>query len=874
MPPPMNPLAVVLALGLVSIAVPATSQTASSARLIVTVLDPTGAVVSGATVTLAGLDPATQAPPRAPIKTGANGAATFDGLPAGRYSIQGEFTGFAAGLLRDVTLRPGDNRHIVILPIRRIEDSVTVSESAQTAAAVRSNAGFGLALTRTEIEALSDDPAEMAAQLQDLAGVRMVIRVDSFEGAELPPKAQIKSIHITRDQFAAESHDPGHTFVDIVTQPGLGPLRVGLTAGYRDGALSGKSQFTPTKGPEQIQRYGVDIGGTILKDRSNFSVAFNTQRLYATPNLNAALPTGTVSQVLSLKQPNNTVSASALIDYALTRDQTLRVSVQGSRATAENLGIGAYDLAERAYSTESSTFTVRAIEAGPIGRRFFINSRFGIGWAEASAHSATEAPTIRVNDAFTLGGAQQTGGRRAWTFTLASDVDYVRGIHSWRTGVQIDAGHYRADNVVNYLGTYTFTSLAAYRDGRPALYLRRVGDPVIEYDNVQFGAYLQDDIRVSKALTLSPGLRFNTQTHVPDRTDFDPRFGLTWAPFRTGRTSVRASVGMFHGWFQLPAYEQVLRFDGRRQQELLIVDPTYPDPGTTGAAPPTSKYLLPADLVLPRVVRYSAGIDQVITPRVRINVLFNRARQVHLLRGRNLNPFVRGVRADPSAANVIETTPDSEGWWRFLDINATINLGAGAPTPRQRAVSWRRLSISAFAQIGDEETNTEGPFVAPFSGTPDTEWGETGEPHRRFTLSVTSTQIRNIAANLSWAVASGPAYNLTTGLDANGDGIFNERPTGAGRNDEHMASRQTVTARITYTFGVGAGPTTGVAMGERAPAATVTGKYRFSLFVNLSNLTNRANLGGYSGVMTSPFFRAPTLVVNPRKVDFGVTMNF
>ena len=68
---------------------------------------------------------------------------------------------------------------------------------------------FGTALTREQIEALSDDPDELRAQLQDMAGPGAVIRVDSFEGGALPPKAQIKSIHITRDAFAAENHIAG-----------------------------------------------------------------------------------------------------------------------------------------------------------------------------------------------------------------------------------------------------------------------------------------------------------------------------------------------------------------------------------------------------------------------------------------------------------------------------------------------------------------------------------------------------------------------------------------------------------------------------------------------------------------------------------------
>ena len=82
-----------------------------------------------------------------------------------------------------------------------------------------------------------------------------------------------------------------------------------------------------------------------------------------------------------------------------------------------------------------------------------------------------------MNDAFTRGGAQVGGGQRSCGFTFGSDLDYVRGIHSLRTGILVDGGSVRADDTSNYLGTYTFESLAAYEAGRPRSYTRRIGDP-------------------------------------------------------------------------------------------------------------------------------------------------------------------------------------------------------------------------------------------------------------------------------------------------------------------------------------------------------------------------------------------------------------
>src|SRR4051812_6852907 len=177
-------------------------------RLLVTVADTTGAVIPGAKVTVLGLEDATRAAAIPASQTSDEGTATMPNLPQGRYTIVAEFAGFDVGYLRDVRVRPGDNKHIIILKVQGFQESINVGQDSRAAAGDR-NATFGSKLSQDEIDALSEDPDEMARQIQDLAGSGATIRIDSFEGVQLPPKAQIKSIHVTRDQFAAETEVPG-----------------------------------------------------------------------------------------------------------------------------------------------------------------------------------------------------------------------------------------------------------------------------------------------------------------------------------------------------------------------------------------------------------------------------------------------------------------------------------------------------------------------------------------------------------------------------------------------------------------------------------------------------------------------------------------
>ena len=386
-------------------------------------------------------------------------------MPLGRYTILAEFTGFESGQLKNVALKSGDNRHVVILKIKSVEQSVQVSQDRQAAAA-NPRAAFGTTLTTEEIKGLSDDPAEMAQQLIDMAGGNAVIKVDSFLGGPLPPKALIRSIHIVRDAFAAENHSAESDEINIVTQPGVGPLQGGGNSRLRDGSMSGKSPFTENKGPEQTHNFDANVGGTVIPQKASFSLSGGSRHAYVTPIFTVALPSGTQSGILNVQQPVDGWTTYDLFDYALTKDQILRFSYDQTNSTSKNLGIGAYNLPGRAFSKSSQDYEFRIQESGPLGRRTFATSRLELNWTRTASHANIEAPTIQVADAFTSGGAQVAGGRHDLDFEFASDIDHIRGMHSIRAGVLLEGGSFRTDDSANYLGTYSFTSLAAYDAGQ------------------------------------------------------------------------------------------------------------------------------------------------------------------------------------------------------------------------------------------------------------------------------------------------------------------------------------------------------------------------------------------------------------------------
>jgi hypothetical protein len=847
-----------------TIPTPALAQQAQAARVEVSVADQTGGIIPGAIVTLAILDPATQVPAVSPATSSDRGVALFERVAPGRYSITVEFPGFEPGRLSDVRIRAGGNRYAVVLALPKVEQSVTVGRNAQTVAADRRGAGFGNTVTDAEINALSDDPAELQRQLQELAGPDAVIRIDSFEGQQLPPKAQIKSIHVVRDQFAAEAANPGSTFVDIVTQPGIGPIRGGLNFTFRDEALMSRNPFVTTKGPEQIRTFGGNIGGALVQGKTSFSVNANGQSQYITPILNVATSGGTRRETLGVRQPQESISVNGLLDHALTINQTLRVSTSTNRIALNNLGIGNFDLPERAWGGRQLIGNLRIQEAGPLGRRAFINTRLAYSQIELDIRPVTEAPTLIVLDAFNAGGAQQRTDSTTRLVTLASDIDYVRGIHSWRVGSQLDVNWTRASQANNYLGTYTFSSREAYEAGAPALYSRISGEPEVSYFNAMAGLYAQDDLRL-RGLTISPGVRYSIQSVVSDRTAFEPRIGFTWAARANGRTTLRASAGVFHSFLAQFIYEQVLRIDGERQREVLIRNPSYPDAGSAGVLTPTSKYLM-GDFALQRNVRYSAGLDQVLSPLVRVNVLYNWIHFQQQPRGENLNPLIGGVRSDPGFTNVIAVVTDSETRRHEVSVNGTIALAPPGPDVQRARVNWRRVNIQAGYTFVGVQSNVNGPFVPPPTGTLDDEWGPgPADSPYRFNVVATGTQVRNLTTVLTFVANAGQPYTETTGFDDNEDGIINDRRPGVGLRSLRGSGQFNMNMRVSYAFALG-----GVQAGSPGPQP----RYRLNLFANVTNLTNHRNYGGYSGVITSPFYRQATFAQSPRRVDVGMNLTF
>ena len=862
----------------------ADQQRPQASSLRITVKDQTGGVVPGALVDVKGAEDKTAAVSMTDLPSDGQGVVTVGDLAPGRYRVQVAFPGFETLIIADLRVRAGENKRDAVLAIQKLDESVSVGRDKATVASDPKNDRFSTVLSRDQINALPDDPDEMERVLKEMAGPGATLRVDGFRGGKLPPKSQIRSIRFSRDMYAAENHAAGMVFVDLITQPGMGPLNGSMDFLFRDDSLNARNAYVTEKGPEQTQQYTFNMSGTLLKERTSFSLSATGATLYDSANINAYIPDG--SAVGSVRRPTDRINFNGRLDHAISKSHTLRSNLQSNGNEQLNLGVGGYDLPDRAFGRNFDETLVRLSESGPWARNVFGENRLQLRQQNTSSQSEIETRTNRVLDTFTNGGAQQAGGRSVNDLEWATNVDVSRGRHAIRFGSLVEGGWYESDNRTNYLGTFTFTSLENYEAGIPASYTQRIGDPRVEYSQWQAGLYIQDDWRARSNLTLSGGVRQEFQTHLDDHINLSPRASFTWSPFKHGKTTVRGGGGIFYEWLESDVYEQTLRVDGVRQRDLVITNPGYPDAlggGATQEVLPASRYQLANDLVMPVRRMANVGLSHQFSPMFGVNLSYSYTQGENRFRGRNINAPIAGARPDPTVGNV--TQVESTANMRAQNFIVGTNF----------QIPSRRLMLFANYAWLNQQNDADGAFSVPANSYDlSREWGPVmGVPRHNLSAMLTTPIVKSVRLSLNGSYRSGTPYNITTGTDDNGDTVFNDRPLNLSRNTGRTASSWDLGGRLSYAFGFGQRQASGGGGGVQMPVMIVQRvgggggdlggmfgggaedkRIRFELFVSGSNLFNTVNHIGYSGVMTSPFFAQPTASMSARKIDVGMRVGF
>ena len=402
------------------------------------VKDELGGVIIGATVTVtdaAGVEKTTT--------TDEQGNYSFAGLPPGRYTVRINQGGFAPYENLGVEVQAGRTHPLdIVLTVAIEQEEVTVTAEAPVGTEAESQAG-AVVLRGDDLDALPDDPEDLSEALQALAGPGAgsseegaQIFIDGFTGGRLPPKESIREIRVNRNPFSAEYDRLGYGRVEIFTKPGTDRFRGQAFFNFNDESLNARSPFAATRAPYQSRRYGGNISGPLSAKRASFFLDFERREtddndvvraVILDPGLN---PVSFNQTVLS---PDRRTTFGPRPDYQINPVNTLVARYTFERTTRENEGAGDFNLPTRAFDVENTQHTLQLTETAVINQKVINETRFQFERDRRRQEGGTDAPVIRVLDAFTGGGAQNA--------LSSNDQDRyeLQNYTSWTAGDQAKA---------------------------------------------------------------------------------------------------------------------------------------------------------------------------------------------------------------------------------------------------------------------------------------------------------------------------------------------------------------------------------------------------------------------------------------------------
>jgi hypothetical protein len=858
-------------------ALPAAAQQANSTELRIVIVDETGAGIPAVTVTV------TPASTGQPVSfTGDDrGRAISPALPPGPVTIAVDYPGFVP-YSAPLTLRTGAVNQTITLKVAGVAEEVVVNSNTNDPT---QNSANTTSLTQAEIDALPEDAEELQAMLEQLAGPGgATFFMNGFRGGRLPTKDEIRAIRIRQNSFAPDSHDAGRSQIEIITRPSA-ELGGNLNFGFKGDTWNARNALARVETPEGEKSAQLSIRGPIVKGRTAFRLngqansSFQSNTIIAIDEFGNSLG----SQV---KIPNERQSLTAALEHSLNNSQSLFVEFQHQQNDSSNQGLGSFDLPERASTRTSDNNIIRARVQGLIGKTTLHEIRFETNQNHSEQTSVLEAPAFIVQDAFSRGGAGVSNRRTTNTWELADNIDFSAGRrHAMRVGALLESGLYETFDEQNKFGRWTYANLADFNANRPLQFQQRIGTVDTSFRQYQLGLYWQDEWRINNKFTIGYGVRNEMQSHIGNKLNVMPRAGFTWTVARN--TALRGGYGLYYDWYDANLFDQTLRLNGVSQTDVLIRY-TYPTDGVGATAGQQvlsgGRTQAAADLDLPYQHQASLSMERQLRPNWNVSVQYQMLRGRNQFRAVDVNTPVNGVRPDPAVG--IITQFDSNG----KSESDRVSFSTRVQLQRQRAF------FNFSYTLGRQNSFANGATSLPMNSlNPDFDWGPSGADTRhQFQAQGQMPLALGMRLQVNLTAQSGPAYNMTTGRDDNGDGVINDRPIGVTRNslrgDGYWNIQQ---LRLTKQFGFGGARGGG---GQRASNQVLNAlqgpgggggnrggggnadagnqRYGVDLFVNAQNPLNRVIETGYSGNILSPFFGRTTGVQQARRVNFGMSLRF
>jgi len=767
----------------------ATTQATSQAIIRGKIADPSGALIPGAQVTISNSKGQTVASATAD----ASGSYEIHTLPPGTYTVTATSAGFAPFVSQGIVVASGQIKRIdIAMAIEANQQSVIVTDETPTVSVEADNNANSLVIKGKDLEALSDDPDELSNELSALAGPSAgpnggQIYIDGFTGGQLPPKSSIREIRVNQNPYSAEFDRLGFGRIEILTKPGTDKLHGQFMIQGNDSTFNTGDPFTSNIPPYYSYQYNATLNGSLNKSMSFFISAehrsINNDSVYdascdASGNCPAAGITGAISN------PRSRTNISPRIDIQIGQKNTLTMRYQYYH-DSESGNLGSTQLPTEATGETTNDNNLQISDTQIINEHVVNETRFQYDRVLTDTNSVSTAPTLAVQTAdFSSGGStEQNIHDHTDRWELQNLTTMSLGAHAVKFGMRIrdsrDANN--ADSGFN--GTFTFADATDYATAvqnpnaaAPIQLSYGTGTQAVVANVFDGAAFVQDDWKVNPRLTLSGGLRWESQNHVADHSDWAPRVSMAYALDGKGgkqaKTVLRAGYGIFYDRLPIANFLTINR--SVVQEEYTIESPssacfaasvTLFDPGACGAGTADGKttYQVSPTYRSPYSQQFGASIERQLTKVQTATLTYLHSQGVHQLVEINAN-----AKYDPTynqaMGNIYQYFP--EGIYKqdqlILNTNArfspnfnvfgfyTLSLahtdGAGGSTASNSLNLSHDYGRASF--VSRNQLFLIGNYVGP--------WGFRFNPFL--------------------VAQAGKPFNITTPSDLNGDTFLNDRP--------------------------------------------------------------------------------------------------
>jgi hypothetical protein len=576
----------------------------ASATLSGKVVDATGAVLPGVTVTLTNLS---NNQSRVFISN-EEGLYRFTSVPPNDYSLKAELQGFAAFFLSSFTLNIGAAANVdVTLKLSSVSETVTVTGASAVVEPAKTD--LSTVITKAQIETLPSNnrnyldftlltPATVDNTSTTSQGLGLNVGgarakegsllVDGFwntdESFTFPrlkfSQDAIQEFQVVSLGGTAEFGRAIGGIIIAVMQSGTNRVKGSAYGFVRNERLNAQSFLEKQRGlpVSKFDRnlWGGSVGGPIVRDRTFFFGAAERTR-QNTPfdnNIRASdaailrLPAedfGSINQflrdVFAMGKLSHTLNENNSIQatYAMTRDAS--APLQSAFSTrARQLRTTSLDQSAQAQWTRVAD-----------GGRWLHDVRFdfhhrnyaldspdegGLPLVQDGQLRALNAPSVNITNVASFGGGRISNEMFTRSVQLIYQSTVSKGAHVIKGG--IDGLFLPRFDYVNYTGpssgSYSFGSLNAYLAGQYTTYSQSFGDPLLPGYHHFISGFVQDSWAANGRLTLNYGLRYDTEFLSPhrgqlfgkDHNNFGPRLAASFDLTGAKRTFAKISTGVYY----------------------------------------------------------------------------------------------------------------------------------------------------------------------------------------------------------------------------------------------------------------------------------------------------------------------------------------